>query len=284
MTSGLFYRASLALISCGILSGCTVFTNSLATSEPHPGSKTIDKTAPKSDETPIADPVAAVGAVADDPAAASPQPDYFREAVNRAQSAVAIGQSAQSPDDWKLAESRWQQAILLMQQVPNSDPNYTTAQQKVPEYQKNATQASRAASGQGVSSARTAVAQPADGLVTQVAILNRAGGTPVVSVKVTGNSGAQAFPILFDTGANITLITPQMAQQVGVLIVDEIVVTVADGRSVRMPVGYVDTLQLGGLVVRDLLVGIGGDVALLGQDVYGEYGISVGGNSISLYR
>ncbi|MBE7380040.1 MAG: retroviral-like aspartic protease family protein [Leptolyngbya sp. SIO1E4] len=218
-------------------------------------------------------------------ALASPQRDFFREAVNRAQSAVAIGQSAQSQDDWTLAESRWKQAVLLMQQVPTSDPNHTTAQQKVQEYQQNASQAARRASGE-VAPAGATVANTSrpDGLVAQIPIVNRMGGTPVVSVTLTGNSTTQQFRMLFDTGATFTLITPAMAREIGVLIVDEATVTVADGRRVQMPIGYVDTLEVGGLVVRDLLVGIGGDVALLGQDVYGPYGISAGGSSINLYE
>lgn len=220
-------------------------------------------------------------------AIAAPPQNYFQEAINRAQSAVSLGQSAQSPNDWQLIEGRWQQAVRLMQQVPEFDPNYATAQQKVTEYQQNAVQAAQRAAGQATTALRrvsAASSAAANGLVTHIPILERAGGTPVVSVELTGNSGAQTFPMLFDTGANITLITPAMANQVGVLVVNEITVTVADGRQVQMPVGYVDTLTVGELVLRDILVGIGGDVGLLGQDVYGDYGISVGGNRISLYE
>jgi predicted aspartyl protease len=218
---------------------------------------------------------------------ASPQRSqtFFRDGVNRAQSAVAIGQSAQSPDDWNLAASRWQQASQLMQQVPSSDPNYAVAQQKVQEYQQNAVSAQQRAKGGGLPSPGSPPKNSrADGKVAQIPILERQGGTPVVPVVLTGNNGKQSFPMLFDTGASLTLITPAMANAIGVVVVNEITVGVADGRQVQLPIGYIDTLEVGGLVLKDVLVAIGGDVGLLGQDVYGQYGISAGANVINLYE
>ncbi|HEY9888812.1 MAG TPA: retropepsin-like aspartic protease, partial [Candidatus Obscuribacterales bacterium] len=209
---------------------------------------------------------------------------YFNEGVNRAQSAVAIGQSAQSTDDWSLAANRWKQAVLYMQQVPSTDPNYATAQQKVKEYQANLAIAERRAAGEKPPTTTNADAQRPPGLVASIPVVNQMGGTPVVPVTLTGNQGSQQFTMLFDTGASGTLITPAMAEAIGVVVVSTAVVTVADGRQVEIPVGYVDTLTVGDLVVRDLLVGIGGDVALLGQDVYGEYGLAIGGSKIDLYE
>lgn len=247
-----------------------------------------------------ASPAATPAAAQPEPAAATPSPqattapspsarqrNLFREGVNRAQSAVAIGQSAQSPSDWNLAASRWQQAVQLMQQVPESDPNYATAQKKIEEYQQNLATVKRQAAGEAPASSgnsATSAANRPNGLVARIPILGRAGGTPVVPVTLTGNSGRQQFQMLFDTGATGTLITPAMANAVGVVIVDQATFTVADGRQVTMPIGYVDTLQVGDLVVRDVLVGIGGDMALLGQNIYGEYGISLGASRIDLYQ
>lgn len=222
-------------------------------------------------------------AEATEPAPAS-QPNYFSEGVTRAQSAVAIGQSAQSTDDWNLAASRWQQAVVYMQRVPESDPNHATAQQKVKEYQQNLSLAQRRAAGEVPQNAPATTASRPDGLVASIPIVDQMGGTPVVPVTLTGNNGTQQFTMLFDTGASGTLITPAMADAVGVLITGSATVTVADGRRVEIPVGYVDTLQVGDLIVQDIWVGIGGDVALLGQDVYGEYGLSIGGNRIDLYN
>jgi hypothetical protein len=78
--------------------------------------------------------------------ASSPQPNSFREAVNKAMSAATITQSAKSKDDWNLVASQWQEAIALMKAVPASSPNYALAQKKVVEYQPNLDYALSAAS------------------------------------------------------------------------------------------------------------------------------------------
>lgn len=222
-----------------------------------------------------------------DPASEPPtanQPNYFSEGVTRAESAVTIGQSAQSPDDWHLAAGRWAQAVRYMEQVPETDPNYTTAQQKVQEYGQNLALAEQRAAGEIVAPAQPVAPDRPPGLVATIPVVGQMGGTPVVPVTLTGDRGSQQFTMLFDTGASATLITPAMAEAIGVIVTGSATVTVADGRQVEIPVGYVDTLQVGDLVVRDIWVGIGGGVALLGQDVYGNYGLSIGRSQINLYE
>jgi len=278
------------LVGCGTISGCSLI--SLSETPPIPSEVPADSAA-EIVETPAEDTAADAGTTEAGASTPEAEPatepetggrDFFREGVNRAQSAVAIGQSAQSPEDWSLAASRWKQAVSMMSQVPASDPNYPTAQEKVKEYQQNLAQAERRAAGENPTVTATAASDRPQGLVAQIPIVNRLGGTPVVAVRLTGSQNAQQFPMLFDTGATFTLITPAMAQAIGVPIIGEMTAIVADGRSVRLPVGYIDTLEVGGLVLRDVQVGIGGDAALLGQDVYGDYGLSVGGSTISLYE
>ncbi|HIK44787.1 MAG TPA: retroviral-like aspartic protease family protein [Leptolyngbyaceae cyanobacterium M65_K2018_010] len=235
--------------------------------------------APQSSGTP-ADPSPTVS-----PPGVPVQPPYFREAVNRATSAVAIGQSAQSQEDWQLAASRWQQAIQLMQRVPASSAEYAQAQGKVQEYQQHLAVAQRRATGQPVPPPRSPVAPaPAKGLVAQIPIQERRGGTPVVIVTLEGQQGKQSFPMLFDTGATGTLITADMAQAIGVVVIGETQAKIADGSVITLPVGYVDGLEVGGLRKQALLVAIGGSVGLLGQDVYGEYGIALGSQVIHLHQ
>ena len=216
--------------------------------------------------------------------AAAPAQSYFREGVNRATSAFNIGGSAQSPDDWKLAASRWQQAITLMQRVPASDPNYATAQAKVKEYQQNLAAAQQRVNGVPRAAASATPAPDSSGLVAQIPIVERRGGTPVVPVTFSGQKGKQQFSMLFDTGATGTLITADMANALGVVIVGETLATIADGSQVSLPIGYVDAIEAGGLRKEAMLVAIGGDIGLLGQDFYGKYGISLGGSSINLYQ
>ncbi len=212
------------------------------------------------------------------------QTNYFGEAVNRATSAVVLGQSAQSSADWQLAVGRWQQAVDLMRQVPSGDPNYTQAQAKVQEYQQNLAAAQRRADDQpAVTAAPAPVATP-HGLVAQIPIQERRGGTPVVSVTLQGQRGRHSFPMLFDTGATGTLITSAMAEEVGVVIVGSTQAKIADGSIVDLPIGYVDVIEVGGLRKTSMTVAIGGSVGLLGQDVYGEFGIAMGSHVINLHK
>ncbi|MGF1570688.1 MAG: TIGR02281 family clan AA aspartic protease [Nodosilinea sp.] len=232
--------------------------------------------------TAVATPAVTTTAPADSQAA--PQTDYFREAVNRATSAVAIGQSAQSPTDWQLAAGRWQQAIALMQQVPVRSSSHVQAQAKIQEYQRNLTAAQQRATGRPAAAAAPAQPSQSNGLVAQIPIQERRGGTPVVAVTLRGQTGGQTFPMLFDTGATGTLITAAMAQTIGVVVVGETQATIADGSVVTLPIGYVDVIEVGGLRKESILVAIGGEVGLLGQDFYGEYGIAMGSEVINLHQ
>ncbi len=65
----------------------------------------------------------------------SVQTDPYEDANSKAISAATISQSAHSPDDWNLIIAMWTEAITLMKSVPNTSPNYVTAQKKVLEYQ-----------------------------------------------------------------------------------------------------------------------------------------------------
>ena len=62
-------------------------------------------------------------------------PNALQVALERADSAVELGKTAQSVDDWKLVASRWQQSIELLQVIPASSPSYGAAQKKLTEYQ-----------------------------------------------------------------------------------------------------------------------------------------------------
>lgn len=220
------------------------------------------------------------------------QPGAFQAAINRASSAVAIGQSAQSSSDWQLAVSRWQQAIQLMQQVPLSSSQYLLAQSKIEEYQQHLA-AAQSAAVEGQSHSRKALSQNGQsdqalsrpsGSIAQIPILRRRGGTPVVPVTLKAQGAPQEFDMLFDTGATGTLITPTMAQALGVTPIGQARVTIADGSQVNMPVGYLEYVELGDFRRDKLLVAIGGEVALLGQNAYGDFGISIGSYLINLYR
>ena len=51
--------------------------------------------------------------------------------------AATLTQSAQTPKEWDIVVSHWQDAIALMDIVPLSHPQHSLAQQKIAEYQEN---------------------------------------------------------------------------------------------------------------------------------------------------
>ncbi|MBF2093146.1 MAG: retroviral-like aspartic protease family protein [Synechococcales cyanobacterium K44_A2020_017] len=256
---------------------------------------------PASTETAPAPPVDAV--VETEPIEAEPEPepepaatDYFQEAIERATSAVNITQRAQSQDDWRLAINRWQQAIALLQAVPQSSANYPQAQTKITEYQQNLSyaeqQANRpvAASSDGVvvvtpqaapstSSLGTATQPspaPVSSSVFRAPIVSRAGGTPVVNVTFNGR---QSFPMIVDTGASGTVITPAMANALGVVRVGETTVSTASARNVSFGLGYVNSMEAGGAIANNVLVAVSTpelDLGLLGHDFFGDYDVVLG--------
>ena len=69
--------------------------------------------------------------------AISPPANLFSEAVNQATQAANLAQTAQTPEQWRTVANHWQQAITHLQSIPPTDPNHTTAQQKIGQYQKN---------------------------------------------------------------------------------------------------------------------------------------------------
>jgi hypothetical protein len=106
-------------------------------------------------------------------------------------------------------------------------------------------------------------------------IVARAGGTPVINV--TFNNSA-VFPMIVDTGASGTLITADMAAILGVEPAGEARVDTASQRNLRLPLGYVQTMEVEGAIATDLLVAIAGpelDLGLLGHDFFGDYDITV---------
>lgn len=82
--------------------------------------------------------------------APAPEPaaptDPYQQAIAIATNAVTLSQSAQSADDWRSVASRWEQAIVALQAVPDANPNWQTAQTKISEYQANLAAAQQRAS------------------------------------------------------------------------------------------------------------------------------------------
>lgn len=249
------------------------------------------------------------------PPAATPTPDPYQQALQRASSAATVSQSAQSRDDWTLAANRWQQAIALLSTLPSTHPNHAQSQNKLAEYRRNLTYAQqqanrpRAPEPSGViaiapqpparsavppsvrspipaisnTQPRSPVALPANpspvatatGRIFQAPILRREGGTPVISVTF---NHSQSFDMVVDTGASGTLITQNMARSLGVVPVGRARIDTASAQAVEFPLGYVPSIQVGEVIANNVLVAIaapGMPIGLLGHDFFGNYDITI---------
>ena len=107
--------------------------------------------------------------------------------------------------------------------------------------------------------------------VFQTQIKRRLGGTPVVEVTFNGQ---HTFEMILDTGASQTTITPRMAAALSVVPVGVERARVASGEVMEFPVGRVTSLAVGGAVMNDALVSVG-PVALLGQNFFGDYDVTI---------
>jgi hypothetical protein len=67
--------------------------------------------------------------------------DAFGNAVRLAQESVTLGPKAQSASDWQTIADKWGKASELMAQIPQSDKNYSIAQDRTILYKSNQTAA-----------------------------------------------------------------------------------------------------------------------------------------------
>jgi hypothetical protein len=71
------------------------------------------------------------------PASPSSASDPIVDAEDAAQGAIALTQSAVSPEDWRMVVQQWQRAIALLESIPKSDPQKTAIQDKLAGYKQN---------------------------------------------------------------------------------------------------------------------------------------------------
>jgi clan AA aspartic protease (TIGR02281 family) len=230
----------------------------------------------------------------------SSQPSQYELALDKADGAISISQSAQSSDDWQLVASQMREAIALMQTVPNGSPDRAIAKAKITEYQQYLIHAQQQADRiipQDPDSVVAAIPEtPAspipdsqvvgvegrqqlpsqNQLVFQAAIKRRVGGTPVI--EVTFNR-TQKFEMIVDTGASGTVLTEQTANALGLVAVATAKANTASAKAVEFPIGYVDSIAVGGAIVRDIPVAIAPasilETGLLGHDFFGNYDVTI---------
>lgn len=232
----------------------------------------------------------------------------YREGINLASSAYSLSQSAVSPDDWSLIASRWQRASDQLKTVSVEDDHYETAQQKVIEYARNADHAiaqlqALQRSVQTPPSARRSIASVQTNVrpstaansiaasattssgstakVVQVPVIRRLNGTPVI--RVTFN-GERSYDMILDTGASRTLITRQMANELGVVAIEKMVAATASENKVTFDIGQLSSISIEEITLRDARVSIGDAIAigLLGNDFLYGYDMTIRTNTVEL--
>jgi len=230
---------------------------------------------------------------------ASRQPNLFDLALDKAYGAVSISESAHSSEDWNLVVSQWQEAIALMKAVPKNSPYETIAKTKVAEYQRNLSYAQHQATRPieqnpdsviavipespvaSVANSQTVPVEvqlsvPQNQSVFRAAIKRRVGGIPMIDVTF---NGTQQFEMIVDTGASGTVLTQQVAAALGVVPVATAEADTANAKGVEFPIGYVNSIAVGGAVVTGVPVAIAPstdlETGLLGHDFFGNYDVTI---------
>jgi len=218
--------------------------------------------------------------------------DFYSQALDTASSATAISQSAQSTDDWNLVVSHWQQAIELMKAVPASSPEYARASSKIAEYQQQISIAQQQAIAAPRLPAAIAEASTPDTESQLIAatpgvfiakIKRRISRTPVIEVTFNGKHTVE---MIVDSGASATVITPAMADKIGVRPEDEVMADTASAKRVKFRTGKVESIEVEGAVVTDVQVAIAAshlDTGLLGQDFLSNYDVWIKGDVVEFH-
>jgi predicted aspartyl protease len=242
----------------------------------------------------------------------------FEMALDKAAGATSISQSAVSADDWNLVVSQLQDAIALMKQVRRDSGNFSFAQRQIVEYRRQIALARRKAQPRNLVSS---VTQPQSVVINvpkpqtttivpprspvkvlkpslsksnspPLAILprhnevfiapikRRIGGTPIIEVTF---NGTQRFEMIVDTGASGTVITQRIAAALGVVTVGKAKANTASAKAVEFPIGYLDSIEAGGMTVNQVPVAIAGtelETGLLGHDFFGNYDVTIKRNVV----
>jgi predicted aspartyl protease len=215
--------------------------------------------------------------------AAKPKPSAnYKLALDKADAAQNISQSAQSPEDWNLVVSQWEQAVNLLKKVPANDPNKKLVSQKLTAYQASlATARTRADRSGQVSGATLDPMVAVDPLVT-VAPIEGAGAINQVQIKYRDSripvievlfDGRRSFDMMVDTGASGTMITPDMADALEIEVIGSSTAMTPAGLT-EVDIGVVKSMRVGNRTVRNIQVAIG-PVRLLGHDFFGNCDLTI---------
>lgn len=212
----------------------------------------------------------------------------YQTALELASGAHTLSQSAISPDDWSLVASRWVRAADQLELVTAQSEHYQQAQRKITDYAQNAAQAQTKIQqmqsevyvplppSPAVSTEKSAAENdpPTEKGRVRVPIVRRLHGTPVVQVTF---NGTKQYEMILDTGASRTLITRQMANDLAVVVTEQMIAATASAAEVAFDIGRVQSMAIGPLTLSNAPVSIGDAVSigLLGNDFFLGYDIII---------
>lgn len=229
--------------------------------------------------------------------------DPFELALETAHSAVMVSSDAQTAQDWQQAMEYWQTALDLLQTVPPSSPYQALIPIKVTEYEEQLAYAKRqvSSSASGDSPERpkpdtrspqrqidSATPSPSTTQINKktqifrIPIKRRLAGTPIIDVTFNGQ---RTLEMIVDTGASATVVTQKNAKLLDIVPVGKARVNTASERNVTVPVGFVDSIEINGALVKHIPVAIAGpelDIGLLGHDVLSQYDLTIKRDVIEL--
>jgi predicted aspartyl protease len=283
----------IGLGSCGLPSGkVETEASPKATPKPKTAAKAEGKVEGKAEAKPkdaAAKPKPAAKTTAKPKAAGKTPPpgsdngETYREALDRADSARSISQSAQNPEDWELTANRWEQALDLLDEVPAKDPNRKYVGQKRAEFNHGLAVARAKIEGSKVPVwvepvvwADQAIDKgpklegAKDQRTYRVPIKYRRNRIPIVDVTFNGK---YVFEMMVDTGASGTMITPEIMKAIKGKDLGTAKIGTAAGQA-NVDVSVVNSITLGGNSIYDVPVTIG-PMGLLGHDFYKDCDITI---------
>ena len=106
---------------------------------------------------------------------------------------------------------------------------------------------------------------------------------PVAEVVFNGTT---TFDMVIDRNAPHSIITMQMADELNLESVSYRYIYLADGAPMELPLGLLESVEIGGVVMTDVYVAIAPnkETALLGKDCFGIYSVRLSGNEITITR
>lgn len=211
----------------------------------------------------------------------------YERALDIAEGAKTIADSAQSPEDWQLVANRWQNAIRLLETVDKSHQSYQDAQAKLTEYKSSLSNATAKAklppqvqaqkprttsissensvSKDNEESASSDEKQetPKDNREVHTASINRRlDGNPVISVTLNGSTSTE---MSVSPGAGGTVITQLAATNLGIV------------PDIEKNTAKVKSISVGGATINNVSVTVSpsAEVGVLGREFFGKYDVEI---------